>query len=114
VEDVAGAGRAVVAGAVDGGFRVTVVRAVAGAVDVVEGGVVVVVDVVVAADCSSLTTSLWGRTGAGRSVTSAATVDVAVHTIAVDTRVAANHTAAVNRRDMVTPSRMPTLGTSTG
>jgi hypothetical protein len=42
-------------------------------------------------DCSSLTTSRWATTGGGRSVTSAATVDVAVQTTPVDATVAVNH-----------------------
>jgi hypothetical protein len=50
-------------------------------------------------DASALTTSSWASTGAGRSVTSAATIDVAAHTMAVDATVTANHSPLVNSRD---------------
>jgi len=50
------------------------------------------------ADSSSLTTSWGARTGAGRSVTSAATIDVAVQTMAVDTRVTASQSPVASRR----------------
>lgn len=56
---------------------------------------------------SSLTTSSWATTGAGRSVTSAATSDVAAHTMAVDATVAASHSPTANNRCSPTAPRMP-------
>jgi hypothetical protein len=47
---------------------------------------------------SSLTTSLWATTGAGRSVTSAATIDVAAHTTAVAVAVTASHSPVAKSR----------------
>jgi len=49
-------------------------------------------------DSSSLTTSWGARTGAGRSVTSAATMDVAAQTMAVDTMVTASQSPTASRR----------------
>ncbi|PZS16504.1 MAG: hypothetical protein DLM54_11100 [Acidimicrobiales bacterium] len=49
-------------------------------------------------DCSSLTTSRWATTEGGRSVTSAATMEVAVQIMAVDARVATSHSAAPSSR----------------
>jgi hypothetical protein len=90
-------------------------------VGIVEGeatvaGVVVVVGDVVSCppDSTSLTTSSWARTRAGRSVTSAATADVAVQTTAVDPRVAASHSPMANNRFRGTPPRMPLLAASEG
>ena len=58
-------------------------------------------------DSSCLTTSWCSITGAGRSVTSAATFDVAVHTMAVDRIVATSHSPAATRRGAVTSSGSP-------
>jgi len=73
-----------------------------GAVDGTATGkvVVVVVDVVVswAPASISLTTSSRARTRAERSVTSAATTDVAVQTTAVDPTVATSHSPTANNR----------------
>ena len=89
----------VVGGAGAGAFRGTVVR---GRVVDVGGLVVVVVGRGSGGlDCSSLTTSLWGTTGAGRSVTSAATVEVAVQTMAVDTMVTTSQSPAASIRGVV-------------
>jgi len=49
-------------------------------------------------ELSSLTTSRWAITDTGRSITSAATNDVAVQTTAVDAAVTPNHTPAANNR----------------
>jgi len=65
--------------------------------------VVVVVPTTGDPDFSSVTTSWWATTVAGRSVTSAATMEVAVHTIAVDPIVAASHSTVENNRDNGTP-----------
>ena len=54
------------------------------------------------ATCSSLTTSPWARTDAGRSVTSPATIDVAAHTMTVEAAVTATHSPVANRRGMGT------------
>ncbi len=59
------------------------------------------VDVVPTADepdSTSFTTSAWATTAAGRSVTSAATMEVAAHTTAVDPTEAASHRLVWNRR----------------
>ena len=59
------------------------------------------VDVVPTADepdSTSFTTSAWATTAGGRSVTSAATMEVAVHTTAVDPTEAASHRLVINRR----------------
>lgn len=71
-----------------------------GAVEVVAIGAVVdgMVVAVGALDSNSLTTSSRARTGAARSVTSSATIDVAVQTIAVDATVTASQSAVVNNR----------------
>lgn len=61
-----------------------------------------VVGVVVATrapDANSLTTSWWATTGVGRSVTSAATIDVAVQTMAVDAKVTTSHRPTASNRD---------------
>jgi hypothetical protein len=102
---VAGAGR-VVGGevAVVGDLRVTVVRTTR--VVVVGAGRVVVV-VVGGTVASWLTTSRRGTTGAGRSVTSAATVEVAVHTMAVEIRVATSQRPTANNRGIVTAQACP-------
>ena len=47
---------------------------------------------------SACTTSRWATTGAGRSVTSPATTDVAVHTMAVAAAVVASQIPAVSNR----------------
>lgn len=47
---------------------------------------------------SSLTTSAWATTEGGRSVTSAATIDVAAQTMAVDATVAASQVPAPSNR----------------
>lgn len=47
---------------------------------------------------TSLSTSSWARTGAGRSATSAATIDVAAQTTAVEPTVAASHNPVANNR----------------
>jgi hypothetical protein len=75
----------------------------------VAGRVLTVDDVVVpwAPDSTSLTTSSWARTRAGRSVTSAATTDVAVQTTAVDPTVARSHSPTANNRVRGTSPRMP-------
>jgi len=62
---------------------------------------------------SSLTTSWCARTTAGRSVTSAATMEVAVHTTAVDATVATSHSPMANTRDSGT-SRGCLLGAGSG
>ena len=94
----------VVGGAVTGASRGTVVR---GRVVDVEGLAAVVVGRGSGGlDCNWLTTSLWGTTGAGRSVTSAATVEVAVQTMAVDTMVTTSQSPAVSIRGVVTFSTM--------
>jgi len=49
-------------------------------------------------DSSALTTSWWASTRAGRSVTSAATMDVAVQTMAVDATVAISQSPEANER----------------
>jgi hypothetical protein len=56
---------------------------------------------------TSFTTSSWARTDAGRSVTSAATTDVAVQTTAVDPTVATSHSPMANNRVRGTSARMP-------
>lgn len=66
---------------------------------------VVVVGVVLAVDepdSNSVTTSWWATTEAGRSVTSAATMDVAVQTMAVDATVAASQSPVANNRGIGT------------
>jgi hypothetical protein len=104
---VTGAGRVVGGGgAVVGELRATVVRTTRVVVVVAAGGLVVVV-VVGGTVASALTTSRRGTTGAGRSVTSAATVDVAVHTMAVEMRVATSHRPTANNRGIVTPQACP-------
>ena len=50
-------------------------------------------------DASSLTTSAGARTAAGRSVTSAATMDVAAQTITVEAIVTASQSPAAKNRD---------------
>ena len=68
-------------------------------------GAVVLVGVAPATDesgSSSLTTSWWARTAAGRSVTSAATMEVAVHTTTVDATVATSHSPMANTRGSCT------------
>jgi hypothetical protein len=93
--------------------RPGVVVAVAGrASAVVAGGaargtLVEVVEVVVVSPdpARATTTSRWATTGAGRSVTSAATTDTAAHTMRVAVTVRASQIpAAIERR---TVSRMP-------
>ncbi len=59
------------------------------------------------ADSNSSTTSSWARTGAGRSVTSAATVDVAIQTMPVDAAVTASHRPVANKRDSGTTPECP-------
>jgi len=49
-------------------------------------------------DSSALTTSWWASTRVGRSVTSAATMEVAVQTMAVDATVAASQSPEANDR----------------
>ena len=94
----------VVGGAVTGASCGTVVR---GRVVDVEGlGAVVVGRGGGGLDCNWLTTSPWGMTAAGRSVTSAATVEVAVQTMAVDTIVTTSQSPAVSIRGVVTFSTM--------
>jgi hypothetical protein len=66
----------------------------------VDGGVVVGT---LGPDASSLTTSEWAIADGGRSVTSAATMDVAVHTTAVDVNVTASQRPAANVRGSCTP-----------
>jgi len=69
--------------------------------DVVEvpGGVVVVVgSTAEEPDWSSLRTSWCSTTGAGRSVTSAATIEVAVHTMAVNATVTASQSPVAKDR----------------
>ena len=87
------------------GRAVVVVRPRDGTVDVVGVGGVVEGMVVAAGelDSSSLTTSWRSRTDAARSVTSSATIDVAVHTIAVEATVTANQSAVVNNGGSRTP-----------
>jgi len=59
-------------------------------------------------DSSALTTSWWATTDAGRSVTSAATMDVAAQTSAVDARVAVSQSPpANNRADRTAPGCSP-------
>ena len=62
------------------------------------GVVLVVVVLADEADANSLTTSRWARTDVGRSVTSAATIEVAVQTMAVEATVTANQSAVANNR----------------
>jgi len=87
----------------------------AGRVVVVGGGRRVVVGVMVvdvgptAPDASWLTTSRWATTGAGRSVTSEATMDVAVQTIAVETAVTPNHIPTAMRRRTSTHRGCPVV-----
>lgn len=76
------------------------VEVVVGATGVDLGGMVVAAW---ALDSSSLTTSWRARTVAARSVTSSATIDVAVQTIAVDATVTPNQSAVVNSRGSRTP-----------
>jgi hypothetical protein len=103
------------AGVVPGGVVVVAFRGtvVVGRV-VVVAGLVVLVAPASGAAWSWLTTSRCGTTGAGRSLTSVATIDVAVHTIAVDTRVARAHKPVANSRGIVTGPRMPAPGRRPG
>jgi len=66
-----------------------------------------VVVVVVDADSNSSTTSLLARTDAGRSVTSAATADVAIQTMPVDAAVTTSHSAVARSRDSGTTPGCP-------
>ena len=95
-----GGGGSVVAGPGVGGgggavgrVRGVVVGVGSGAVD--GGGPVPGSGVTSASAC---TTSRWATTGAGRSVTSPATTDVAVHTMAVAATVVASQIPAVSNR----------------
>lgn len=66
----------------------------------------VLIDVGLAADepdLSSLTTSRWAMTDTGRSITSAATMDVAAQTTAVEATVTTSHSPAANSRGRATP-----------
>ena len=93
------------AGVVVGALRGTVVRD--RVVEVVGAGRVVVVVVVDGALASWFTTSRRGTTGAGRSVTSAATVDVAVHTMVVEMSVATSQRPTAINRGIVTSQACP-------
>lgn len=79
----------------------------AGAV-VVEVGAAVTAGAVSASEpvCRAMTTWRWGRTAAGRSVTSAATTDVAAQTIAVAATVVASHVPDAISRRTCTLARM--------
>lgn len=70
------------------------------------GSRVVVVGAVLAgggSECSSLTTLSCATTDEGRSVTSAATIDVAIQVMAVDATVTASHSPVANNRVSGTP-----------
>ena len=60
--------------------------------------------------CSASTTSRWATTGGGRSVRSAATVDVPAHTIAVATAVTHSQRATARNRRTGTGTSMPRGG----
>lgn len=79
----------------------------AGTVDVELGTFGPVVMAADEPDSSSLTTSLWASTAAGRSVTSAATIDVAAHTTAVDATVTTSQSPAASNLDNGTPRECP-------
>ncbi len=81
------------------GLTGAVPRPGVGTVEVALPAVGVVLVVVVADEAAnSLTTSRWARTDVGRSVTSAATIEVAAQTMAVEATVTANQSAVANNR----------------